>query len=302
MDHPRFLKRLFQKYRILSYISQSRLHGNIETNRTIVVVFCEPKNSSWKVRSSLPVYSPTPDRAFFQISTAFIKMTSVLDERTIKFVLPMNGSFRNWNWNVTKVRRYLRSIICFLRSSALPLVLADSGLMGGSINHEFLAVSPAGEDTIQICSKWGQSSIVIVFTVKFTDATRDHWKIEVNANMQRKWITKRSNWAIVSFWVIDTPKSFMVTNHRPTQPRTRSNDRRCMPIFTVERLSPFRPLVMGCYGIGVTRLMAAAVEILTPRDSTTIHWPRRIVPYQVAVIPPKVSFWRVRETVPSSPL
>ena len=47
---------------------------------------------------------------------------------------------------------------------------------------------------------------------------------------------------------------------------------------------------MGCYGIGVTRLMAAAVEILTPRNSSTVHWPRRIVPYQVAIIPPKVCF------------
>jgi prolyl-tRNA synthetase len=33
------------------------------------------------------------------------------------------------------------------------LVPADSGLMGGSLNHEFLAVSAVGEDTILICSK-----------------------------------------------------------------------------------------------------------------------------------------------------
>ena len=45
---------------------------------------------------------------------------------------------------------------------------------------------------------------------------------------------------------------------------------------------------MGCYGIGVTRLMAATVEILTPEDSNTLRWPRRIAPYQVAIIPPKV--------------
>lgn len=45
---------------------------------------------------------------------------------------------------------------------------------------------------------------------------------------------------------------------------------------------------MGCYGIGVTRLMAAAVEILTPSDSNTLRWPRRIAPYQVAILPPKV--------------
>jgi len=45
---------------------------------------------------------------------------------------------------------------------------------------------------------------------------------------------------------------------------------------------------MGCYGIGLTRLMAATVEILTPKQSNDIRWPRRIVPYQVAILPPKV--------------
>jgi prolyl-tRNA synthetase len=52
--------------------------------------------------------------------------------------------------------------------------------------------------------------------------------------------------------------------------------------------SIYRPLIMGCYGIGLTRLMAATVEVLTPKQSNDIRWPRRIVPYQVAILPPKV--------------
>ncbi len=57
----------------------------------------------------------------------------------------------------------------------------------------------------------------------------------------------------------------------------------CNSIYLVHR-----PLIMGCYGIGLTRLMAATVEILTPKQSNDIRWPRRIVPYQVAILPPKV--------------
>jgi prolyl-tRNA synthetase len=34
------------------------------------------------------------------------------------------------------------------------LVPANSGLMGGSLNHEFLAVTNVGEDTVLICSKY----------------------------------------------------------------------------------------------------------------------------------------------------
>lgn len=42
-------------------------------------------------------------------------------------------------------------------------------------------------------------------------------------------------------------------------------------------------LVMGCYGIGVTRTMAAAVE--QNYDKNGIIWPKTIAPYQVVIIP-----------------
>lgn len=43
-----------------------------------------------------------------------------------------------------------------------------------------------------------------------------------------------------------------------------------------------KPIVMGCYGIGVTRLMAAAVE--QNHDDAGIRWPLPIAPYQVIVM------------------
>ncbi len=43
-----------------------------------------------------------------------------------------------------------------------------------------------------------------------------------------------------------------------------------------------RPMVMGCYGIGVTRLMASAVE--QNHDDAGICWPMPIAPYQVIVM------------------
>ena len=49
---------------------------------------------------------------------------------------------------------------------------------------------------------------------------------------------------------------------------------------------------MGCYGIGVTRLLAAAVEVSTPRAVDSGHeflrWPLAIAPHLVALIVPKV--------------
>jgi prolyl-tRNA synthetase len=43
-----------------------------------------------------------------------------------------------------------------------------------------------------------------------------------------------------------------------------------------------QPFVMGCYGIGVNRILAAAVE--NHHDEAGIVWPREIAPYQVEIV------------------
>ncbi|MBR0358139.1 MAG: proline--tRNA ligase, partial [Selenomonadaceae bacterium] len=44
-----------------------------------------------------------------------------------------------------------------------------------------------------------------------------------------------------------------------------------------------QPMVMGCYGIGVGRTMAAAVE--QNNDEDGIIWPKAIAPFEVVVVP-----------------
>ena len=44
---------------------------------------------------------------------------------------------------------------------------------------------------------------------------------------------------------------------------------------------------MGCYGIGVNRILAAAVEAC--HDANGIVWPLALAPYQVAVVPLQVN-------------
>jgi prolyl-tRNA synthetase len=43
------------------------------------------------------------------------------------------------------------------------------------------------------------------------------------------------------------------------------------------------PFIMGCYGIGTSRVVAAAVE--QHHDADGIRWPMSIAPYQVVVVP-----------------
>ena len=44
-----------------------------------------------------------------------------------------------------------------------------------------------------------------------------------------------------------------------------------------------KPLVMGCYGIGVGRTMAAAIEQNNDKDG--VIWPKSIAPFEVVVVP-----------------
>jgi prolyl-tRNA synthetase len=44
-----------------------------------------------------------------------------------------------------------------------------------------------------------------------------------------------------------------------------------------------QPMVMGCYGIGVTRLLGAAIE--QNHDTRGIIWPRSIAPFEVVICP-----------------
>jgi len=44
-----------------------------------------------------------------------------------------------------------------------------------------------------------------------------------------------------------------------------------------------KPMVMGCYGIGVTRTMAASIE--QNHDDDGIIWPVAIAPFEVVIVP-----------------
>ena len=57
-----------------------------------------------------------------------------------------------------------------------------------------------------------------------------------------------------------------------------------------------RPLVMGCYGIGVGRLMAAAIE--QRHDAKGMIWPEEIAPFAVHIVALNVEDTTVMETNP----
>jgi len=51
----------------------------------------------------------------------------------------------------------------------------------------------------------------------------------------------------------------------------------------LDKDSTEKPCIMGCYGIGVNRIVASAIETLYDKDG--IVWPISIAPYQVIIVP-----------------
>ncbi len=54
-----------------------------------------------------------------------------------------------------------------------------------------------------------------------------------------------------------------------------------------------KPIIMGCYGIGVNRIVAALAE--TCHDEKGLKWPVALAPFEVVVVPLNVKDAAVRE-------
>jgi len=58
-----------------------------------------------------------------------------------------------------------------------------------------------------------------------------------------------------------------------------------------------KPIIMGCYGIGVSRLIAAIIE--QNNDENGIIWPKEVSPYQAIIVPLNVDEPQVMEKAAS---
>lgn len=50
---------------------------------------------------------------------------------------------------------------------------------------------------------------------------------------------------------------------------------------------------MGCYGLGVSRILGATLEVLSSEEE--LRWPAVLAPYKVVIIPPKVKDYKLLE-------
>lgn len=135
-------------------------------------------------------------------------------------------------------------------------VAADSGEIGGDHSHEFQVLADAGEDTLL----FDPDSTYAVNIEKYDPAT---------APKPRAQLVEKKG--------IEVGHCFYLGNKYSTKLGA-----------TVKRDDgSLIAAEMGCYGIGVSRLVAAAIE--QSHDANGIIWPEPIAPYKVGLINLKVT-------------
>lgn len=140
-------------------------------------------------------------------------------------------------------------------------VEADSGVMGGSISHEFMVPASEGEDAVLLCEACGHA-------VPFKDS-----KIESCPKCGKN-LVKVNTLEVGHIFQLGTKYSSSLEAN------------------FVDQEGKLKHIIMGCYGIGVSRLLPAIIE--QNRDKDGIIWPKGISPFKVILLPLDVTDENIR--------
>lgn len=132
------------------------------------------------------------------------------------------------------------------------LIEAEPGVMGGNISHEFMVPAPIGEDILLYCSVCNKYY-----------RPKEVQKIEACPECGSK---------LGEHKMVEIGHIFKLgTKYSLTQ-----------EAFFLDKNGERKPIIMGCYGIGVSRLLAAIVE--QEADDKGIIWPKNVSPFNASIV------------------
>lgn len=134
-------------------------------------------------------------------------------------------------------------------------VAADGGIFS-KYSHEFQVICPTGEDTIYYCDKCDFAENKEIAKVKNDDKC------------------PKCDGKIIE------AKSIEVGNIFPLKNKFSS----AMGAKYVDNNGSEKDLIMGCYGIGLTRALAAIVEVYFDQENNMMIWPESVAPFDVEII------------------
>ena len=132
-------------------------------------------------------------------------------------------------------------------------VEASSGTIGGELSHEFMVVAESGEDRILICQKCGYGVNIEKLSERIKKCPKCRGRLE-----------KKNSIEVGHIFYLGTKYS------------------KAMSANFKDQDGKEKPILMGCYGIGLPRLMATIVEI--HHDEKGMIWPKEVAPFQLHLI------------------
>ncbi|MDD5432774.1 MAG: proline--tRNA ligase [Candidatus Omnitrophica bacterium] len=129
---------------------------------------------------------------------------------------------------------------------------ADSGVMGGKVSHEFMVPAKDGEDMVLVCPQCKAAKT-------FKEEEKD-----VCAKCNTK-MNKLNTIEVGHIFKLGTKYSSLLEAN------------------FLDADGKSKPIIMGCYGIGVSRLISAIIE--QNNDADGIIWSKETAPFQVILVP-----------------
>ena len=140
---------------------------------------------------------------------------------------------------------------------------ADPGIMGGDISHEFMVPAENGEDKVGTCKSCG-------YAVS-------------NPPGETKSCPKCKKGEMVIQQAMEIGHIFQLgTKYSKVQEAN-----------FLDENGKIQTIIMGCYGIGVSRLISTIIE--KNNDKFGIIWPRNVAPFEVLVLPVQQHNQNIRE-------
>ena len=127
---------------------------------------------------------------------------------------------------------------------------ADPGVMGGNMSHEFMVPAASGEDLVWLCPK---CKLVKPFL----------GEKEENCPKCGEGLKKINTIEVGHIFKLGTKYSSLLQAN------------------FIDTDGKIKPIIMGCYGIGVSRLIAAIIE--QNNDQSGIIWPMEVSPFKVII-------------------
>lgn len=136
-------------------------------------------------------------------------------------------------------------------------VQADTGNIGGKLSHEFQLPADIGEDRLLLCGNCSFAANIETVSSDRTDCPQC-----------------RTGTLVESKGIEVGHTFYLGKKYSSVFNATFSNAHNKLTVAE-----------MGCFGLGVTRILAAAIEVMSTEEG--IRWPGLLAPYQVCVVLPK---------------